>query len=239
MNYMIIAKLKRVYAYLFRSFPFDRVAFDYKKYWDELSQSGKHPASQFKLELIEGLIEKDSSVLDMGCGDGTLLYRLTQSKNISGHGLELSETGVKITREKNLSVEQANLSDENLEIQGNYDYIISSEVIEHLPKPEELMRKVKGKFNKYLIISIPNTGFLGERLRLLFGKTPKQWVYHPSEHLRFWTVSDFTFWVEQLGLEVEKYYGLLDEYYDIKLPLWKYYPRLFSRYILYLIKEKT
>ncbi len=229
MDKSIAAKVKRVYAYLFSSFPFEDTPFDYTGYWDQLSQSEEHPASQYKLRLIESVIDEGSSVLDMGCGDGTLLYRLTKTKNIRGHGLELSETGVEITAKKGLSVDQVNLSDENLEIKGNYDYIISSEVIEHMPKPEELMRKVKGKFNKYLIISIPNTGFLGERLRLLFGRSPKQWVYHPSEHLRFWTVSDFTFWVEQLGLEVEKYYGLLDEYYDIKLPLWKYYPRLFSR----------
>jgi len=235
----MITKIKRVSAYLWSEYPFEDVPFDYTNYWDQLSQSIEHPASQFKLKLIESLIDENSSVLDMGCGDGTMLYHLTRTKNIRGHGLELSETGVEITKKKGISVEQVNLSDENLQINGNFDYILSSEVIEHMPKPEELITLVKGKFNKHLIISIPNTGFLGERLRLLFGKTPKQWVYHPSEHLRFWTVSDFEFWIEQLGLKVEKYYGLRDEYYDIKIPLWKYCPRLFSRYIIYVIKEKA
>ena len=224
---------------MWSEYPFEDVPFDYTNYWDQLSQSNEHPASQFKLKLIEDLIDENSSVLDMGCGDGTMLYHLTQIKNIHGHGLEISETGVEITKRKGISVEQVNLSDENLQINGNYDYILSSEVIEHMPKPEELIKLVRGKFNKRLIISIPNTGFLGERLRLLLGKTPKQWVYHPSEHLRFWTVDDFVFWIEQLGLKVEKYYGLRDEYYDIKIPLWKYYPRLFSRYILYVIKEEA
>lgn len=235
----MMTKLKRVSAYLWNQYPFEDVPFNYTDYWDQLSRSTEHPASQFKLKLIESLVDENSSVLDMGCGDGTLLHHLTRTKRIRGHGIEVSDTGVNITRSKGISVEQANLSDENLQIDGTYDYIISSEVIEHIPKPEELIKLVKGKFDKYLIISVPNTGFLGERLRLLLGKTPKQWVYHPSEHLRFWTVSDFLFWIDQLGLHVERYYGLRDEYYDIKVPLWKYCPRLFSRYILYVIKAKT
>ena len=101
------------------------------------------------------------------------------------------------------------------------------------------MAKLKGKFRKQLIITIPNTGFLGERLRLAFGRFPKQWVLHPSEHLRFWTVTDFMFWCDQLGYKVDRYYGLLDEYYNDKINLWKYYPRLFSRYIVYTITEKS
>jgi methionine biosynthesis protein MetW len=233
----MITKLERVLAYLFREYGFKDAPFDYDGYWEQLSRSEEHPASQYKLRLIESLIDEGSSVLDMGCGDGTLLYHLTRAKNIRGHGLELSATGVELTKKKGLSVDQVDLSDKTLEINGHYDYIISSEVMEHIPEPEAMIKRLKGKFNKYLIISVPNTGFLGERLRLLFGKAPKQWVYHPSEHLRFWTVSDFLFWIEQLGLKVDRYYGLLDEYYDIKIPLWKWSPRLFSRYILYLIKE--
>jgi len=239
MNEMFIAKLKRVYAYLFKGFPFENEAFDYDGYWEQLSVSEEHPSSIFKLKLIESLIEKDSSVLDMGCGDGTLLQYLVNTRSIRGKGMDISEKGIELTRQKGIAAEKANLAEEGLTITGTYDYIILSEVIEHLPKPEELIKMLKGKFTKRLIITIPNTGFIGERLRLLFGRSPKQWVYHPSEHLRFWTADDFLYWTGQLGLEVEKYYGLLDEYYDIKLPLWKYYPRLFSRYILYLIKEKT
>ena len=106
-----------------------------------------------------------------------------------------------------------------------------------MPNPEQLILKLRGRFRKYLIITIPNTGFAGERLRLLLGRFPKQWALHPSEHLRFWTVTDFIFWCQQLGFRVEKYYGILDEFYDIKIKVWKYYPKLFSRYILYIVNE--
>lgn len=239
MDKSIAAKVKRLYAYLFSEFPFRGGIFDYEGYWGQLSQSEEHPVSPFKLRLIEGLVDEGSSVLDIGCGDGALLHHLAKTRNIQGEGIEISEKAVELARLKGIKVDRVSITEENFKLDETYDYIIFSEVLEHLPKPEEVMQRVKGKFTKYLIVTIPNTGFLGERLRLLLGRFPKQWVFHPSEHLRFWTVSDFLFWCEQFGLKVESYYGLLDEYYDIKLPLWKYYPRLFSRYILYLIKEAT
>ena len=230
-------KFKRVYAYLFQGFPFEDEIFNYDDYWEQLSESEDHPASLFKLKLMESLIDKGSSVLDIGCGDGTFLQHLIKTKSIQGKGLDISEKGVDLTRRKGIEAERTDIAKEGFKITGTYNYIILSEVIEHLPKPEELLKMLKGKFQKNLIITIPNTGFLGERLRLLLGRSPKQWVYHPSEHLRFWTVDDFLFWCGQLGFRVEKYYGLIDEYYDIKMPLWKWFPRLFSRYILYLVKE--
>jgi len=128
------------------------------------------------------------------------------------------------------------LTEEGFQLPGTYDYAVISEVLEHLPNPEQLMFKLKGKVNKYIIITVPNTGFIGERLRLLFGRFPKQWVIHPSEHIRFWTVADFIYWCDQLGFKVESYHGMLDEFYDIKIKVWKYWPRLFARYVLYKVK---
>ena len=230
-------KLRRVYAYMFGGFPFVGEDFDYEGYWDRLSQDGSRPVSQYKLELIGSLIDEGSSVLDIGCGDGALLHYLRETRGIEAHGIETSEKAIWLAMEKGIRVDRADITQREFELAESYDFIVASEVIEHLPRPEELMSKLSGHFRKRLIITIPNTGFLGERLRLFFGRFPKQWVLHPSEHLRFWTVVDFVFWCEQLGFRVERYYGMLDEYYDIKVKLWKYYPRLFSRYILYTIKE--
>lgn len=228
-------KSRKIYAYLFKGFPFDFETFDYDKYWNRLSQENRPPPSQFKLKLIEGIIEKGSSVLDIGCGDGDLLDYLSKTKEIDAHGIEFGAKAIETARAKGIHVDVADITKQEFKLANSYDYIIISEVIEHLPKPEELVVKLKGKYKKYLIITIPNTGFITERLRLMLGRFPKQWVLNPAEHLRFWTVTDFQFWSEQLGLKVEEYYGMKDEYYDIKVKLWKYYPKLFSRFILYKI----
>jgi 2-polyprenyl-3-methyl-5-hydroxy-6-metoxy-1,4-benzoquinol methylase len=163
---------------------------------------------------------------------------LGREKNCKGHGIDVSEKAVQLARQNGIRAEVADITQEGFQLSAQYDYIVISEVLEHLPNPEHLVSKLKGRFRKYIIVTIPNTGFAGERLRLLMGKFPRQWVLHPSEHIRFWTVSDFIYWCEQLGFKVERYQGMQEEFYDIKIRIWKYYPRLCSRYVLYLLKEK-
>lgn len=238
MKNSLVTKLGKICAYLFRNFPFNARVLDYQWYWEELGSTKEEVASQFKLRLITKMIDEGTMVLDVGCGDGTLLYHLKKEKSIEEKGIDVSEKAVTLARQKGIDAEKADVTREDFVIKESYDYIIISEVLEHLPNPEGLILKVKGRFKKYLVVTIPNTGFIGERLRLLLGRFPKQWVLHPAEHLRFWTVKDFIYWCEQLGFRVESYYGLFDEYYDIKLPLWRWYPRLFSRYILYKVSKK-
>jgi len=84
-----------------------------------------------------------------------------------------------------------------------FDYIVLSEILEHIQEPEKIMRIIKNRFNKNVIITIPNSGFILHRLRLLFGKFPVVViVYHVKEHIRFWTHSDFRYWCKHLGYKV-------------------------------------
>jgi methionine biosynthesis protein MetW len=226
-----ISKFGRIYNYLFKSFHFDTEPFDYEMYWGKLEGD----ISPFKLKLIGSLMETGSSVLDLGCGPGVLLHYLQREKGIRGKGIDISENAVELCRKKNVDADKADIIHSEFQLTGIYDYIVISEVLEHLSNPEQVMLKLSGKYNRYLLITVPNSGFLGERLRLMLGRFPRQWALDPSEHLRFWTVTDFIFWCQELGYRVEDYYGLLDQYYDIKLPLWRWYPRLFSRYVLYKV----
>lgn len=230
-------KVRKVYDYMFREYPFYTDRLDYEEYWNRVSQ-GYRPVSLAKQKLISSMIDDGSRILDIGCGDGNLLEFLSRDKNIKGSGIDVSIKAVDLTRRKGIEARVADLTQADSQLDDTYDYAIISEVLEHLPNPEQLMFKLKGKINKFIIVTIPNTGFIGERLRLLSGRFPKQWVLHPSEHIRFWTVTDFIYWCEQLGFKVESYHGMLDEFYDIKIKIWKYYPRLFSRYVLYIVKEK-
>jgi methionine biosynthesis protein MetW len=227
--------LKRLIRYLFSDRPFKDETFDYTKYWDEYLMDGGYFISLLKLKIIEGHIAEGSSVLDIGCGDGLLLNHLKETRNIKGEGIDISKPALELARLKGLDVVQTDVTSPDFKLDKTYDYIIISEVLEHLPKPEDMIQKLKGKFTKYLIISIPNSGFFAGRFRLLAGKFPVQWRYHPSEHLRFWTVPDFCFWLKQLGFTVKDFYGLPFGSFDDKLMLWKYLPRLFCRECLFLV----
>jgi SAM-dependent methyltransferase len=85
-----------------------------------------------------------------------------------------------------------------------FDYVILSEIIEHLPDPESLLRDLQQFVRKGFIVSIPNTGFHQHRLRLLLGRFPLQWVVMPGEHLCFWTRADFHWWARQLGYQIAR-----------------------------------
>lgn len=212
---------------------------DYEAYWaarlKRVPDNDERKLDEYKRRLIASLVEPNATALDIGCGDGGLLAYLRNVRSIRPLGMDISGLSCELARQKGIEVIHADASDESIPI-PSVDYIILSEILEHLPNPEVLLARVRGKFAKRLLIDIPNTGALNDRLRLLLGRFPKQWVFHPSEHVRFWTVADFCFLCKQLGYDVERYYGLYDPYYWLGLDLWRLYPKLFSRYVLYVLR---
>jgi methionine biosynthesis protein MetW len=179
------------------------------------------------------VIEKGATVFDIGCGNGSTLKYLIEKKDIKGEGVDLSQDAVDMANSKGVKASVVDVTSEDFEITKEYDYIIISEMLEHISAPEDLMNKVRGKFRKALIISIPNTGHYIHRLRLLFGRFPVQWAYHPGEHLRFWTVRDFKKWSGDLGFKVIS----LRTHCGVPL-LKKFLPGLFANSIVYVLEEK-
>lgn len=175
---------------------------DYDQYWRERESVELRIKPRFR--IFAELIEPGSSVLDLGCGDGTNLAYLLERKQIVPFGIDLSPGAVRQAQARGIEAVVADIADSGFHLQGRYDYIILSEVVEHLPYPENLLLRVRDHFHKGLLVTIPNTGFYRYRLRLLLGRFPVQWVYHPGEHLRYWTVKDFVWWVEQFGYRIKR-----------------------------------
>ena len=130
----------------------------------------------FRKKAILNFIEKDNSnVLDVGCGDGELGEALKKNKNSIVYGIEISEASV---AEAGKKIDKAYLCDiVNEEIpkelkNTKFDYIIITEVLEHLMEPEKLLEKVKILMNKEteLIITVPNVLFWKNRLKIFFGQ---------------------------------------------------------------------
>lgn len=236
--------LRKTRDYLLKDFAYVRefgAELNYDAYWqaarpwratDELGRA----MDAYKFRFIAGLIEPGSAVLDIGCGDGSLLAYLRETREIQPYGVELSSYACDLARQKGIPIIQADITQDVDALPGNVDYIIMSEVLEHVTNPEALLLRVRSRFAKRLLVDIPNTGALNDRLRLFFGRFPKQWVFHPGEHVRFWTVADFIFLCKQLQYDVENYYGLYAPYAEVGVKLWKIYPRLFAQYVLYVLK---
>lgn len=176
---------------------------DYDTYWNNKAQAGLGNLSAWRLrraQVFTSLVEDGDRVLDLGVGDGALLHYMLEHKDIRAYGLDVSPKAVEFCRAHGLEVDLADINKPISDfLDGPYDYIILSEIIEHLPDPERLLGDLRPHVRKGIIVSIPNTGYHQHRLRLLFGRFPLQWVVTPGEHLRFWTRADFHWWAQQIN----------------------------------------
>jgi len=203
---------------------------DYERYWSLLGEG--RVAERF--HIFADLIEDGTSVLDVGCGSGVFLQFLAQNKkNVKGFGIDVSAEAVRRAREKGVDSAVVDVADAEFQLNGVYDYIVLSEILEHIPNPEEVMLKLRGNFRRALLISIPNIGYYPYRLRLLRGSFPLHWGLHPGEHLRYWTVSDFLFWADQLGFRVEKVIASNGFPY-----LARWWPNLLGNQVVFVVQEK-
>jgi len=154
-----------------------------------------------RVEWIAGRVQPNDSLLDLGCGDGAVLMALAQQMPIEAIGADISDYALYHLQENGIRAVRCDLSDPSalLDMPGA-DHILMLEVLEHLPRPEELLMQMLAKAKKSVIFSFPNTGFLSYRLRLLLGRFPVQWRVSPGEHLRFWTYRDLQWWLDELGI---------------------------------------
>jgi len=162
----IMQALRTICKYLFTDFDYS-IEFDYERYWGNRTEQ-KNLLPIHKYRLVANLLPSGCNVLDLGCGDESLLKYLREHKNINGKGIDVSRKAIQIGQSKGLDIILGDISDPKFHINETYDYILLLDVLEHLPNPEVIMSKVKGKFRKSIIILIPNTGFIIDRLRLLF-----------------------------------------------------------------------
>jgi methionine biosynthesis protein MetW len=236
----MFSKIKSLVKYL--SSPMPLSDYDgYDEYWEKRTQDANSPPLK-RVKLVANFIEPNSTILDIGCGNGQLIEYITKNsrpKKIIGIDIA-SET---VTSLKSDGYEAYCLditSSEFFEFMKgrNFDYIIITEVLEHIHEPEKVMQLIKNSFNKYVIVSIPNSGYWINRLRLLFGKFPVVVIiYHVKEHIRFWTHHDFLYWSNYLGFRVIKCIPSASSQM-FKLNLGKVNLSLFGMQIIYILEAK-
>ena len=195
--------------------------------------------------LISSLIEENCKVLDVGCGDGSLLIFLENKKNINGQGLEISHEGVKTCLSKGLSVLQGNADTDLVNFPKNsFDYVILSRTLQATHKPKEVLKEML-RIGKKCIVSFPNFAHWKCRLDLLLkGVMPmtktlsEPWYQTPNIHLC--TIKDFIKICELLNISVDKAFRL-SESGSIKTTDTpeNFYNNLFSVEGVFVISQKT
>jgi methionine biosynthesis protein MetW len=157
-----------------------------------------------RARIVSEFVQPGWSILDLGCGDGSFLECLRREvPGIEVRGADVSATALAAARARGLEVIPLDLSEVEAEVPRGHDVITLLEVIEHVPDAEAVVRKAAAAARKYLIVSVPNLGFVESRIRLLAGRGPiTNVVHHVREHLRQWTVRDFREWADHLRLEI-------------------------------------
>ena len=160
-------------------------------------------------EIVLKMIEPESTVLDLGCGDGELLKELIDSKNVNGLGMEINQDFVVKALEKGLQVIQDNI-DEGLKDfeNGQWDYVILNQTLQSTIKPDFVVEEML-RIGKKVILSFPNFAYWRVRSYLFFkGKMPKsdflpfEWYNTPNIHLL--TVNDFFEFCKKRNIKIEK-----------------------------------
>jgi len=151
-------------------------------------------------------------MLDIGAGNGMVLLHINSSRKlVKMIGADISKDALEMMKENGIQTIEVDISNIEHANIPPVDYILMFELIEHIPNSEELLNWAVSSAAKGVLFSVPNTGFLFDRLRLLFGRFPLQWRLKPSEHIRFWTRTDMKWWLKEMGYrsyELHTYKGV-------------------------------
>ena len=169
-----------------------------------------------EFKIIANLLPGQSRVLDVGCGDGTLIEALIKQKNIDARGIELEENKVKQCISKGLSVIQGNAETELSQFPDKaFDFVVLSQTLQAFYQPENVLNELL-RIGKKVIISIPNFGYWQVRTSLLFfGKTPvtkslpDSW--YNTANLHMCSIKDFYQFCDKKKIKMDKIIGINDE----------------------------
>ena len=161
------------------------------------------------LELITSLVDKETRVLDIGCGNGELLDSLKRKRKVIGQGLELKQERVNQCVARGLSAIQGD-ADKDLGLYPNqsFDCVILSQTIQATGQPKLILTELI-RIGKKAIVSIPNFGYWKIRLSLAInGKMPVtkklSHNWHDTPNIHLCTILDFINLCKELNIKIEK-----------------------------------
>ena len=163
--------------------------------------------------IIGEIVEPNTMVLDLGCGEGELLEWLAENKGVDARGVEMSGAKVQRAIARGVSVYQGDIDDGLADYPDHaFDYVILSQTLQETRAPVKVLREML-RVGRRAIVAFPNFGHWSVRMSMLFtGKAPKtklfphDWYDSPNIHVL--SVEDFESLAAKEGLTVERRYCL-------------------------------
>ena len=162
-----------------------------------------------EFKIISDLINKNSQVLDVGCGDGILMEYLLKQKKVNIRGIEISKSKVQNCIAKGLTIIEGDAEKDLRQFPDkSFDYVVLSQTLQAFLNPDNVMNELL-RIGKQAIVTIPNFGYWKIRLHLLLKGTmpvtrtlPDQWYNTPNIHLC--TIKDFVTFCHNKKVKLSK-----------------------------------
>ncbi len=209
--------------------------FNYDRYWSDKRKSNAFLSSfqRTRADIVKHYLTPKSTILDFGSGDGSVAKYLIENTGCRIYCSDFSDRALEFLKGSGLDTLKLNINSAFTKIikEKKINTLTFFEVLEHIDNPERIIVEACTSA-KVVIFSVPNTGFVSHRLRLLLGRFPMQWRLSPGEHLRYWTLSDMHWWCKQLNI---KSYKIIP--YEGFPVLNILFPGLFSRGLIVVIGD--
>ena len=148
------------------------------------------------LSQISRWIAPESQLLDLGCGDGTLLAHLAQAQNVTGYGVEIDDANITACIKKNLNVIQQNINDGLSNFASHaFDYVVMSQTLQAISHPDRLLDEML-RVGREVIVTFPNFAhwkcryYLGLKGRMPSSASlPQSW--YATDNIHLCTFKDF------------------------------------------------
>ena len=192
--------------------------------------------------LVAQMVENGSRVLDVGCGDGSLLALLRDSSRAEGRGIELSRDGVSACLAKGLSVIQGDADTDLADYPDDvFDYVILSQTLQATRQPRVVLEHML-RIGRRAIVSFPNFGHwrvryeLGVRGRMPVSETlPHSWYETPNIH--FCTIRDFVALCRETGAHIEAARALNASGQPLRFEMPWWFWNLFGEQAVFLLRR--
>ncbi|MEE8208835.1 MAG: methionine biosynthesis protein MetW [Nitrosomonadaceae bacterium] len=155
---------------------------------------------------IAALVKSGAKVLDLGCGDGSLLRYLCNARDVHGYGVEIDDENIQACFNNGINVIQSDLESGLSSFEsGSFDYVILSQTLQAMKHTEGIIKEMM-RVSKEGIVSFPNFGYWKNRLQVICGHMPVsetlpyQWFDTPNIHLC--TLGDFERFCRQHGARI-------------------------------------
>lgn len=173
-----------------------------------------HTLNRPDFEVIAGWIEPGHRVLDLGCGDGTLLKHLINTRGVKGWGVEIEDANILAAIRNGINVIQGNLERGLDEFADQaFDHVVLSRTLQTVRHTERILREML-RVGREAVVSFPNFAYWKNLRSVLDGRMPVSedlpFQWYDSPNVRFFTLLDFEALCDQMGLIIRERH-VLDE----------------------------